>query len=224
MKTICLLIITIILGSCANIGNRTEKEEFTVDLNSLEIPIGIIELQLERSFGRLRKDSATVSYYPREDAVLLQFRNDLVQYNQFWSRDGRTAFIKALEQYNIDFNERNLDSRNSRKSRFIYGVVEGYLVWLMHRLSMPAMANMDIGLGYLFRDGAPYFVIHQGKAEFIHPELRSNDRTSQPVLLFFTRAQASELALVFDQYFLSNLVPSTPGGRTLFENTEIDQY
>jgi len=226
MKHICLIFIALMFVSCNTI--KTPKEEFTVDLRSPQIPVGEIELQFDTflSLIGLKKETIAVSYFPLEDAVCLEYREEFVTYHQFWSYDGRLEFISALEKYNKDFEERNL-AGNSRKSLRNYGVVEGYLIWQMSRITIQARANMEMELGYRFRSisrsvsRTPYFTVNQRAAEYTEELSRDNNRTSPEITMFFTRAQAAELAAFFDQDFLRSLVqtpantrPAEPGRDT----------
>jgi len=193
-----------VLGSC--VTTKKDVKEFIVDFDAPKIEIGEIEAQFDRflSLGSLKKVMVPVSYYPTEDAVCLQFRSELVTYYQFWSRDGRDAFISALEKYNADYSARDLDSKN-RKSLRQYGTVKGYLVWQLHRFAVRAKANMNVELGYTFERKAPYFTVNELEAEYIDPVSRDNNRTSMIVTMYFTRAQADELAAIFNQDYLDEL-------------------
>ena len=61
---------------------------------------------------------------------------------------------------------------------------------------------MNVQLGYQFRDDAPYFSVNQREAEYKEEMSRDNNRTSTAITMYFTRAQAAELAALFDQSFL----------------------
>ena len=202
--------ILVIFCSCVS----TEKpDEFIVDVNSPNIRIGEIEAQFFKPlFPGLRKESIEVFYYPREDAVSLRYRQDFITYNQFWNRTGRQAFLTALAQYNEAFNARTLT--NNRKSRKAYGTVLGYLVWQSQSYTVQGRSNMDVDIGYDFRERLPYFRVNQGKAEFKNPNIPANDRTSPDNPMFFTRAQAAELAILFEQHFLQQVnMPEGPPPR-----------
>ena len=206
------------LAACGTLGQP--KEKFTVSLRSPRVPIGEIEVQFNAflSFGSLKKDIVKVSYFPREDAVCLQYRRDLVTYHQFWSNSGRQALISSLEQYNTDYNARVLIPKNRRTIRQ-FNNVEGYLYWQMDRFTVQAKANMKVELGYQFRDNSPYFSIHQREAEYKEEMSRDNNRTSPAITMFFTRSQAAELAALFDQSFL--LAALSTGG---VEESNTDSY
>ena len=214
MKIVYPLIIALILVSC--VTTKTKKEEFTVDPDSPRVEIGVIEAQFDRLFsiGGLRKANIAVFYFPHEDAVCLRYRSDLITYNQFWSGEGREAFINSLEMYKEDYSQRNLSSKGSRKAKQKYGIVQGYLVWQLHRLAVLANANMNVELGYSFYKKAPYFTVNQMEAEFISPIARDDNRTSQIITIFFTRAQAEELAALFDRKFLDGFAAPASRGIT----------
>ena len=202
-KPIMLLLLCVFLSACAT--KRPQEDVFEVSLSSHNVVVGEVQAQFLRPVvTSLRADNITVLYFPAEDAVCLQYRADFIQYHQFWSRDGRQAFIKALEQYNADFEARNLV--NNMRSRQRYGSVEGFLIWQANNLAVQARGNMDVDLGYSFRERVPYFSINQGRAGYINPNIRQNDRTSTVIPIFFTRSQAAQLAEMFDQFNLQQVV------------------
>ncbi|MCL2806079.1 MAG: hypothetical protein FWD26_09085 [Treponema sp.] len=204
MKALCFLIIALSLSACAT---AVREKPFTVDLRSPQIEAGEIEAQFDgfMSFG-FKKDNVKVIYFPREDAVSLQYRREFTTYNQFWSSAGRQAFIEALEKYNEDYEERNLE-RSGRRTRRNYGAVQGYLIWQMYSFTVQAKANMGIDLGYQFRDRAPFFTVSQREAVYKEEQSREN-RTSQVITMYFTRAQAAQLAAMFETDFLTALEPA----------------
>ncbi|MCL2765836.1 MAG: hypothetical protein FWD40_11255 [Treponema sp.] len=206
MKHIYIFIAVILLLSACATSNKKDADEFIVNMNSPQIPIGEIELQFESfmGIGGLRKSTAAVLYFPREDAVCLQYRQDYTTYHQFWDRSGRQAFLSALQQYNKDFDERNLN-RTQRRSLRNYGTVKGFLVWQQFAFAVQARGNMDVELGFAFRERAPYFTINQRVAEYNETISESDIKTSIIVTMFYTRAQAAELAALFEQHFLNDL-------------------
>ena len=159
--------------------------------------------------GKITKVSVPVFYFPKEDAVVLRFRPEYTTYQQCWSNNGRHGFIEALEKYNNDYEERNLDIKD-RKSKGRYGIVRGYLIWQQMAFTVRARGNMNVELGYTFKDGAPYFLINQLEAEYVDLISRDNDRTSIVIPMYLTRKQAADLAAMFDQSFLDGL--SMPTG------------
>jgi hypothetical protein len=154
-----------------------------------------------------------VSYYPDEDAVCLQYRVNFVTYYQFWNRPGREIFKSALERYKVDYEQRNLNAKSGRKERRMYGTVQGFLGWqvmqLIGILSDTPTGPIELDMGYTFKGSlkskTPYFTITQNEAEYTITEGGSRKVTSPRVKLYFTRAQAEELAAMFDQEFLLGL-------------------
>jgi len=221
MKRINIFLLILALITALNACVTTKKaaeEEFIVDLNSPKIAIGEIDVQFDFIMGiaGIKKYSINVSYFPKEDAVCLEYKHDFMTYHQFWSRSGRRIFSEALKKYNEDYDASNL-ARNSRNSKKAYGSAKGYLTWQQFTFSVLAMGNMNVEFGYIFKDRAPYFSVNQMKAEFIEPnELfrRDNNRTSQVITLYFTRAQAAALEVLFDQHYLNGLSPGSSSSRS----------
>jgi len=209
-KIIFLLLISLALGAC--VTAKPKPKPFTVEFDGPKIEIGEIEAQFDRfiSLTGLKKIKVAVLYYPDDDAVCLQYRSELVTYYQFWSRDGRDAFINALVRYNEDYDARNL-ARNGNKTLKNYGTVQGYLVWQLHRFAIRAKANMDVELGYFFKEKSPYFTVNQKEADYVDPVARDNNRTSQVITIYFTRAQAEELTVLFDRDYLDGLTMPNSG-------------
>ena len=219
-KIFTILLISFALGACVT-GNRTEKEEFTVRLDSPQISISDIDVQLDKTFPLpgIRKISVTISYFPGEDAVCLQYRADMMTYYQFWSKSGRTAFLNALEEYKKDYAVRNLDSRGGAAAKRKYGNAGGYLIWQLASFTTQARADVNIELGYSFRENSPYFTLNQREALFINPLSEKEHLNTAQIPMYFTRAQADELAVFFDQEFLQGLVSVR-----INDNADIENY
>jgi len=212
MKYIYITILAFVLALCAcnTASNRVKMEEFTVNLNSPNTVLGEIEVQFDTFLGLtgLRKSTITLLYFPREDVVSLQYKYDFYTYNQFWNRTARHAFIMALQKYNEEYDARELN-RNERNSTRKYNTVGTYVTWQQFTFTYLARANTTLEIGYTFKERNPYFSVNQRKAEFINTESRDDSRTSPAIMMFFTRAQAAELAEYFDPGFLNELSPTS---------------
>ena len=213
MKKIKILLLlsisSLILFSCNSI-NSAGKDKFSVDLrNSSNITISEVEIQFNRAFPipGLRLDNVTVSYFPDEDTVCFHYKADFISYYQFWNRNGRDSYIRSLEKYNDDYDKRNLE-RSGRRTKQKYEHSIGYLIWQSSALSDFSSvynANFNLHFGYFFVDRAPYFTATQRETIFIDPNFKNDRKTTQERTLYFTRAQAAELAAIFDQEFLEGL-------------------
>jgi len=172
-------------------------------MNSPQTTIGEVEMQFETmmGLGSLKKHNVTVLYFPKEDVVCLKYAYEYYTYHQFWNKKGRLYFISALQKYNEDYTARNLQ-KNDNKSRRKYGIVRGFLVWQMFSFSIQANANMNVELGYNFKDKSPYFTVFQRSAEFLSDRSRDSNRSSPNITIYFTRAQAAELSAIFEQYII----------------------
>jgi hypothetical protein len=220
IKIILIILAAVVFGACNTTG-REKPVPFTVDLKSPQIQVGEIEAQVDPmlAFG-IKKIGFTVLYFPVEDAVCLQYKLDFQTFHQFWSRDGRDAFVAALAAYNEDYEARNLNDKAGRREKRKYGSAQGYLAWQMFSFSVMAKANMEVELGYTFDSRNPYFCVNQREANYEDPVSRDNNRTSTVTPFLYTRAQAQELANLFDQGFLDGLV--VPGNRS--RSASYDEY
>jgi hypothetical protein len=213
MKYITILALALTLGAC--VTTKTVKEEpFTVDLNSPRILAGMIEAQFDKivNFAGLRTVKVTVDYYPLEDAVCLQYRLDLMTYYLFLDQEGRETYLKALQQYKEDYENRVLKPRGNKHTRRQYGKTEVYLIWQAFAFTMRSRANTTVDFGYDIKvvsdNRASFFTLYRREAYYVDVNSTEKDRkvaTNEP--MFFTRTQADELAALFDQDFLKSLTP-----------------
>jgi len=198
-KLVFIFSLCIIASACKN-APKVKIEDFTVNMSSPKNKIGEIDLQTDQFFGlgSFKKQNADVFHYPKEDVICLVYKYEFYTYNQFWDKKGMLKFINALKKYNEDYNAHNLQKNN--KSQQKYGSLRGYLVWQQLTITVQAFANMDIDLGYTFKNNSPYFTIYQRAAEYFDDRARDNNRISPNLTMFFTRAQAAALAEIFEQY------------------------
>jgi len=216
-------VVFLLLCSCAT----APKNRFTVDVFSTKYPAGTVDAQSEKIItDEVQKEVVTVSYLPDDDAVCLEYRVDFVTYYQYWNRLGREVFKTALERYKVDYEQRNLNVKGGRKERKMYGTVRGYLAWqALGFLSDLAQGPMELDMGYCFKgplkNKTPYFTISQNEAVYQNKELSGREIKTPRVLLHFTRAQAEELAALFDQDYLWGLSLTNP---VKSNDAKVDEY
>jgi len=226
MKYIAIFVFALSLCVCST--TKTKEEPFTVDLNSPKISIGKFEAQFDGflNIGSIRTLDVTVDYYPSEDAACLQYRIDYMTFYQFWDREGRAAYLTALEQYKDDYAQRKLNAKGSRKTKRQYGKVGCYLIWQAAAYTVRAKANTFIEIGYdiktVSNNRAAFFTLYQLEAVHIDEITKNERRSTKNMPMYLTRTQADELAGFFDQQLIKNLVPGTMG--TTIGNTNIDSY
>lgn len=210
---IFVLILTVspLFNSCT-VPQPVKKEEgFSVKLDSPKLNAGFFEAQFEKlvDIGELRKANVTVDYYPLDDAVCLQYRLDFMTYYLFWDKNGREAFMKALEQYKEDYDQRKLNPKGSKKTKTQYGNVNGYLIWQGAKYMVRSFTPVDIGLGYYIRNvmkqRVAFFTVYQPEATFIDEMSKNEKRQSNIITMYFTKVQADILSNLFDQDFLKSL-------------------
>jgi len=217
IKIISLFLLVFALFGCNSFKKQIDiakqrEPKFKVELKSPKVPAGSVEAQLEKMFFGLKKVKVNVTYSPVEDALCLEFKRNTVTNYQFYNRSNRAAFLKALEKYLDDYDSRNLV--NNKTTKKIYGSDEGFLIWKITKVSAQYRDNIDFSFGYLFKEKSPFFTITQGEAEF--EDIFASTETERynkngEFQLFFTRAQAMDLAVYFDPEFLQNLT-SIPSG------------
>jgi hypothetical protein len=200
--------------SCVSIDPAKRYPNMVADRDP--ISAGAIEAQFDKFLAsEVEKKEAAVIFYPRDNTVALEFRYQLVRYRQIWDLRGRQRFIQALDRYKADYAARNLTEKFSR-TRAVYGKFKGATEWETFSISQPGTARPVMELGYRFKGKSPYFSVVQ-KAAPDEYSLNSNEprADSLPIIMYYTRAQADELAKLFDQSYLLSLlgppVDAAPG-------------
>jgi hypothetical protein len=218
MKLSILLIAVFFVCSCSS---TPQPQLFSVDLNSPCYEAGAVEAYSDRylSIGSLKKIPVNVYYYPVEDAVRLQFNIQFVNCNQFWDKAGRDAFVSAFKRYQEEYEQRKLVKGN-RRTRGVYGTVQGFFTWKKTRVSVQAHGYPKIKFGYQFRGQTVFFTTTQMESYYEDPLSRSRNQTSPVTIVYFTRAQGEALSALFDQEYLRSLGQGlkSPG------NEELDAY
>ena len=174
-------------------------------------PVGVIEAQFDRAFSSsLNRAEVEVFFHPRTNSVALQFRHELVTFRQFWDAAARLRFAAAFEQYSQDFAARNLEDRH-RRTRAIYGRVDGRVEWESFRFARTREANPVIELGYRFRGNSPFFTTHMRSARETGNSGSDSLTESRQINMYFTRAQAQVLIDLFNQDNLMRLLEEKTG-------------
>jgi len=206
-KTCCCLcaVLAVLVFSCGSVGSTVSKPAMIADRDPFSL--GSVNASLERMFtGQLRETAVNVIFYPRLNQVALEFRHDLLTNRQFWNEAARQQYITALGLYNEDFENKNLVD-SYRKSRAAYGKNTLRYEWETFKYSATYRSSPPIELGYRFKGTAVYFTVFQRSVqEDSSVSGRKND--SPQYSIYFTRAQAEELAKLFDQAYLLELVGS----------------
>jgi hypothetical protein len=213
MKYITILALVLSLGACT-IKRVVNEEPFTVNFESPKVEVGKFDAQFDRTVSvmGLRQVEVTVSYYPVEDAVCLQYRVDLMTYYLFWNKKGRESYLKALESYKEDFEQRNLKLRGSRNTRRNYGRADCYLIWQAGAFLTRSRGSNVTELGYDIKpidnnNKASFFTLWQRESTHIN-EMALNERRNSPnISIYLTRAKADELAEFFNRDLLKSLIP-----------------
>lgn len=175
--------------------------------NADPVSAGMIEAEFDRIFSsKLNKVEIEVIFYPRLNAVALEFRYELIRYRQFWDEAARQQFAAALELYKADYAAQKLVDRY-KKTRAIYGKVTGRTEWEAFKYTKTRVAYPVTELGYRFREEMPFFsTLMRSAREESDDTDNSQQLNSQQINMYFTRAQADDLVRLFDQSHLMGLL------------------
>jgi hypothetical protein len=211
MKLFSIIVTAFLICSCVSVP---PKKPFTVDLRAPRNQIAKIDAYFDKFFsiGGINKDDITVYYYPADDAVGMEFNIQLAESCLFLDESGREAFISALERYKGEYEQRTLVTKG-KKTREMYGSVEGFLAWKKTRISIQAYGNLKVFFGYQFKESirenvkenAAFFTVTQMESNYEDSMSRSRNQTSPITMIYFTRAQAERLAALFNQQYLNSL-------------------
>jgi hypothetical protein len=169
--------------------------------------VGSINVEFDRFFSsQVKAYNLNVIFHPRLNSVALEFRYEFVTYRQYWDETTRKQFIDALERYKHDYSERKLVDRYGR-TRATYGKAQGRLEWEAFKYTKTRLSYPVIDIGYRFRNKMPYFSTHMRTAREVEEGGDAESREgSDQIIMYFTRAQADDLAKLFDQAHLMRLI------------------
>ena len=221
-----LAVMAVLVVSCGTVNN-TAKRFPNMVADAEPVPAGTIEAEFDRLLSsRLNKYEVEAIFYPRLNAVALEFKHEFITYRQFWDQNGRVQFAEALERYKVDYDARNLVDRYGR-TKAVYGKLKGRLEWETFKLAQTRVSFPVIEIGYRFKENAPFFATRtrSAKEEKTSASASGDGVNMENTLIhmYFTRAQADDLVKLFDQTYLMGLIAgpaSTQSDRT----PELDDY
>ena len=219
MKFVPVLLVILLVG-CSSI--QKPKDPIQVDLRATRLTVGSVQ-GVFNTFSAVgtTTENIQVSYYPQDNVVCLTIRHNFTTFYQFWDKDNREIYLKALDQYKQDYEQRNLKKSNM-STRRNYGVVQGYLIWESTTISGQSFSYPNIELGYQFKNNAPYFSVNMREADNTS-EITKNEPALQQnttLCIYLTRALADDLAALLDENVLQSFAR---GVRELPKDKEVQQ-
>lgn len=201
IKIIFVFAAILCCAACASF--HPVKERTRVNLRGLKVDIGTTEAEFDKlvSIKDLKKSEINVSYFPEDDVVCLNFRHNLITYYLFWSKANRSVFSSALARYKQAYNTRDLPVKNMQTKR-AYGTLRGMLMWESTKFSLRGTSHPNIDIGYHFVNKAPYFSFSVRETPNEDPVTKDNLPRNNNFNVYFTRAQADELAAMFTSEYL----------------------
>jgi hypothetical protein len=223
-----LLLLTLFFLACKTTPRMGDDGVANLD----PIPAGSVEAEFPRMLSSaIEKKKVEAVFVPRENTVYLEFKHQTVTYRQYWNRENRARFRAALEKYKTDYEAKSLVDRPFRTRR-IYGVLKGMAQWgyplnlsiMVLRLNSMGYPNYE--MGYVFKEDSsrresPYFTIFQRETDDILMENDVIEGKSANIFVYYTRAQAEDLANIFDQDYLLSLTRLAP---VVNPDPDVDTY
>jgi len=208
MRKMCRVmcaVLAVLFFSCGSVKPAVDNPSMIADIDPFSL--GSVNVWLDKMFSsQLKETDAAVVFIPRKNEVTLEFRHESITYRLFWNEEARQHYIKALSRYMEEFENKKLVS-GSRKTQSIYGKHPSYFEWETFSFSATYSSSPVVELGYRFNENAVYFTILQRPAK---EETGKSPRDSSQFTVYFSRAQAENLAKLFDQTYLLELVDSQP--------------
>jgi hypothetical protein len=208
MKIFTAVVFICVLASCASSPNPASRQ---IEVNTKVAPVsaGSFDAEMEKFLSSaVEKKTMNVLYYPEDNVTALEFKLQYINYRQFWNASARALLPAALAKYEADYAARSLVRKAS--TRYAYGYFYGLAHWNSVSFSTVNKSRPRIEFGYLFKGDSPYFTITQRQAEVFSNTNDIIDPQSPQIILYFTRAQAAELAKLLDGEYLSALVRPVP--------------
>jgi len=206
-KVIIVNAVIFLFLSCGSVNLSKKYPNMVANVDPFSV--GTLEGQFDRFFSsKVNKAEIEAVFHPRLNAVSLEFKFELMKYRLFWDEAARKQFAASLELYKRDFEDKKLDPKaNYRKTKAIYGKTKGRLEWEAFKFTKTRLSYPTIELGYRFREGSAFFSpLMRSAREEMKDGDSSTPMDSQQINIYFTRAQADEVAKVFDQAFLMGLL------------------
>jgi len=205
MYRVMCAVLALLVFSCGSVKPAVSNPSMIADIDPFSIDS--VTVWLEQTFSsKLKEVDVEVTLHPRKNEVILEFRHNMITHRLFWSEAARQQFRAAFDSYSDDFDNKRLVT-DYRKSRAAYGKNTLRYEWETFKYSTTYFSTPPIEFGYRFMDKAVYFTVFLRSAKEESSETsRNND--SQQYSVYFTRAQAEELAHLFDQDYLLELVGS----------------
>jgi hypothetical protein len=199
--TTCILgnaMLLLLLLSCKTVDPAQKYPNMVANVDPFSV--GAIEVQFDRIFSsKVDKVQVEAVFHPRLNVVSLDFKYEYLSYKQFWDEAARKQFADSLELYKRDFEGGKL-ANNYRKTRDAYGRVKGRVQWVAFKHTVIHVSNPTIEIGYRFKGKTPFFTtLMRSAKEVLEDKASANSMTSALINMYFTRAQADELAGYFDQ-------------------------
>jgi len=197
--------VILLVLSCQSVDLSKKYPNMVADMDPFSV--GTFEAQFDRFLSsKVKKTEIETVFHPRYNYVSLEFKYELLTYRQFWDEQARKQFSTSLELYKRDFEDGKL-VKNNRKTKSVYGNVKGRVEWLMSKYTKTRISNPIIEIGYQFKENTPFFTTFMRSAKEISTEDdNSTAMNSQPLNMYFTRAQADVLVGLFDQARLLELI------------------
>lgn len=161
-------------------------------------------------FGVLGEKEAKIILYLKDSTIGIGTGYQGVYYYSLYDQNSRAKFVNAYNQYLSDFENKKLIRGKSNKTQRAYGTSKVNLRWGTIESSTPNNGTGTMYFGYVFEKNSPYFVITMQPVYNKHYDdvQESTTRESIYYRIYFTKAQAKDLADCFDPSYVDSVFSS----------------
>lgn len=176
-------------------------------------------------FGKMKNTEAVMVYVPESETFGFGSNYLAAYYYVHFDKDGRDAFIEAVNQYFKDFENKRLQRDNS-KTTSIYGSSDVYVNWGSFKSACSNYGTGKVDFGYKFVDRSPYFTV---SFSHIYNKRYDNDDIapveSLNVIYYFTKDYCKNMAMDLTDASVNAVLREYRGLTSSYsESDERDEY
>lgn len=184
-----------------------------------------LKVYASTAFGKIKNTDAVMVYVPESETFGFGSNYLAAYYYVHFDEEGRNAFIKAVNDYFKDFENKRLQ-RNNSKTTSIYGSTDVHVNWGSIKASCSNNGTGKIYFGYKFVDRSPYFTV---SFSHIYNKRFDNDNVapmeSLNVMYFFTKEYCKNMALDLTDASVNSVLREYRGLNSSYsESDDIDEY
>lgn len=161
------------------------------------VDMGVVSIGInDFFFTKVNEKSAAVSWAPSVECVVMKINLQGNTTYIYFEPAARETLRRAAAAYMQDFQDKRLDTEAKKTDR-AYGSFIFPVTWGL--MTQNAEGRPAVKLGYVFKDGAPYFTMSFPLMKNDLVESGSKVQSASAFTLYFTRAQLQDFIEKMDE-------------------------